>query len=194
MSAKNGEFVPGPGAEFFELLSRELGGLPIIAEDLGMVTPEVTQLRKDFSLPGMRVLQFCFGGEASQAPEGIAQDTAAYTGTHDNNTTRGWLDELPPAEAGPEARAAFKAERERALAWAAGREQSPVWSLIAGAMQSQACLAVAPLQDLLELGGESRMNRPGTGLGNWRWRAKPGELDPKIAARLRALVKKHARL
>jgi 4-alpha-glucanotransferase len=194
MSAKNGEYMPGPGADLFELLEKELGPLPIIAEDLGVLTPEVTALRRSFHLPGMRVLHFCFGGEASQLPDAIAQDTVAYTGTHDNNTTRGWLDELGPHEFSAEQRAAFRAERERALAWSAGMEASPVWSLIAGVMKTKACLAIIPLQDLLELGGEARMNTPGTADGNWRWRAKPGALGDLVAARFRKLVKETGRL
>jgi 4-alpha-glucanotransferase len=197
-TAKEGRYVPGPGAEFFETLRRELGplassGLPIIAEDLGVVTPEVTALRKAFGLPGMRVAQFSFGGEEAQLPENYEEDSVAYSGTHDNNTTRGWLDELPPVSAEPSARAAFKAERELAMQRTRGLEAGPVWSLLAAAFESKSRLAVAPLQDLLELGAEARMNTPGTAEGNWRWRAKPGCLQPALAARLKALILKSGR-
>jgi 4-alpha-glucanotransferase len=194
MSAKQGQYLAGPGAAFFELLKKELGGLPIIAEDLGVVTPEVTALRKRFGLAGMRVLHFCFGGEAAQLPESIEPDTVAYTGTHDNNTTRGWLDELAPAHFSAEQRAAFRLERERALAWSQGKDLSPVWSLVAGALETRATLAMLPLQDLLELGGEARMNTPGTADGNWRWRARPGALKGAVAARLRHIIERTARL
>jgi 4-alpha-glucanotransferase len=139
------------------------------------------------------VLHFCFGGEAAQLPESIEEDSVAYTGTHDNNTTRGWLDELPSADAAPEARQSFRAERERALSWADRLEQSPVWSMLAGVLLSRARLAVAPLQDLLELGGEARMNVPGTAEGNWRWRARPKSLTAPLAARLRALLERSRR-
>jgi 4-alpha-glucanotransferase len=192
-SAKDGQYKPGPGAEFFAVLERELKKLPIIAEDLGVVTPEVTALRKSFGMPGMRVLHFCFGGDEDQLPDSIAEDSVAYTGTHDNNTTKGWLDELAPPGASPEARAAFKAERARALQWAGGAETGPVWSLIAGALKTQARLAVLPLQDLLELGGEARMNVPGVAEGNWKWRARPGALAPAVAARLKKLAQKSGR-
>jgi 4-alpha-glucanotransferase len=154
------------------------------------VTPEVTALRKEFALPGMRVMHFCFGGEAAQLPENFSEDSVAYTGTHDNNTSRGWLDELGPQDASPEQRAAFKAERERALLWAKGKELSPVWSLIAGTLECAARLAILPLQDLLELGAEARMNTPGTAEGNWRWRAMPGSFSSEIAGRFKKIVEK----
>ena len=98
-SAKAGAYLPGPGADFFEALRRELGSLPIIAEDLGVVTDEVDQLRARFGLPGMRVLHFSFGGEAKLLPDAYPEDTVAYTGTHDNNTTRGWFDDPLPEQA-----------------------------------------------------------------------------------------------
>jgi 4-alpha-glucanotransferase len=194
MNAKIGHYRPGPGAPFFERLLSELGSLPLIAEDLGVVTPEVTQLRQRFGLPGMRVLQFCFGGDPSQLPESIAKDSAAYTGTHDNNTLKGWLDELSPQNSSPEQKAAFKAERERAIAWASGREEGLVWSFISGLMECPADLALVPLQDLLELGAESRMNMPGTATGNWHWRARPGSLKPETAAHLKRLSEKNRRI
>ena len=195
-TAKDGEYRPGPGAEFFEALRSQLGGLPIIAEDLGVVTPEVDELRASFGLPGMRVLQFSFGGDATQLPDTFAEDCVAYTGTHDNNTTRGWLDEELPAGASPEAVEAFRAERRRALEWGHGHsdEAGEVWPLIASALETRCCLAVFPMQDLLELDGHARMNRPGTVEGNWRWRALPGAAEPALAARLRRLTEKFGRI
>ena len=190
-SAKEGAYQPGPGADFFEALRRELGGLPIIAEDLGVVTREVDQLRVDFGLPGMRVIQFSFGGEAKLLPDAYPEDTVAYTGTHDNNTTRGWLDDVPAAEpaGGPQ-----RAERQRALDWAAGYDADPVWGLAEAAHASASRLAVVPAQDLLGLGAAFRMNTPGTVEGNWRFRLEPGALTPDIAQKLRGIAQKHQRM
>ncbi len=192
-SAKNGAYQPGPGAGFFEALQAQLGSLPIIAEDLGVVTPEVDQLRERFNFPGMRVLQFSFGGDARFLPGQYPELSAAYTGTHDNNTTLGWLEEFPPAGASHHQAEAWAAERRRAEDYASNLEQGRVWPLIAACLQSKARLAVTPLQDLLELGGEARMNVPGTMDGNWRWRCKPGLFTPELAARLRKLTLKYDR-
>ena len=191
-TAREGAYKPGPGADFFEALRRELGGLPIIAEDLGVVTEEVERLRSDFSLPGMRVVQFSFGGEAKLLPDAYPEDSVAYTGTHDNNTTRGWLD--APAPEGREAAQAHRAERQRALAWGARLDSDPVWGLVAAAHASASRLAVIPAQDLLGLDAQYRMNTPGTVEGNWRFRLQPGALTPEIAQRLRAVTQRHRRL
>ena len=195
-TAKDGAYKPGPGADFFKALHSQLGGLPIIAEDLGVVTPEVDELRAQFGLPGMRVLQFSFGGEASQLPSAYAEDCVAYTGTHDNNTTRGWLEELAAQAAadGEEAKGA-QAELERALAWVAHKGQGdPVWGFIEAAMEGLPRLAITPVQDLLELQAPFRMNVPGTVEGNWAFRLEPGALGAETAQRLRALTEKHHRL
>ncbi|HTB33513.1 MAG TPA: 4-alpha-glucanotransferase, partial [bacterium] len=187
-SAKDGAYQPGPGADFFEALRREIGSLPIIAEDLGVVTKEVDKLRADFGLPGMRVLQFSFGGEEKLLPQAYPEDTVAYTGTHDNNTTRGWLD---LAAHGNEAE---RAERKRALKFTAAYSKDPVWGLVEGCLATASGLAVVPAQDLLGLGGEYRMNTPGTIEGNWVFRLQPGALTPELAQRLRDITEKHRRL
>ncbi len=190
-TAKRGSYKPGPGAEFFETLRRELGGLPIIAEDLGVVTEEVDALRRAFGLPGMRVLQFSFGGEEKLLPALYAEDTVAYTGTHDNNTTRGWLEAPPPAE--KRAAEAHLAERERALAFARANDPDAVWGFVEGALASHSRLSIIPAQDLLGLGADHRMNVPGTVEGNWRFRLEPGALTPELAGRLLALAQRHRR-
>jgi 4-alpha-glucanotransferase len=184
-SAREGHYEPGPGAGFFEALRDELGSLPIIAEDLGVVTPEVEALRRSFGLPGMRVLQFSFGGEAEQLPGAYAEDCVAYTGTHDNNTTRGWLEALPTPGEDP---AGHAAERRRALDYASGHDSDPVWGLIKGCWSTAARLAIVPVQDLLGLGAEHRMNTPGTVDGNWRYRLDPGQLGAELAGRLRDIT------
>jgi 4-alpha-glucanotransferase len=187
-SAKEGAYQAGPGADFFEALRRELGSLPIIAEDLGVVTKEVDKLRADFGLPGMRVLQFSFGGEEKLLPQHYPEDTVAYTGTHDNNTTRGWLD---LAAHGNESE---RAERKRALKFTAAYDKDPVWGLVEGCLATASGLAMVPAQDLLGLGADHRMNTPGTIEGNWVFRLQPGALTPEIAGRLRTLTERHRRL
>ena len=192
-SAKEGAYQPGPGAHFFEVLRDELGGLPIIAEDLGMVTPEVDALRQAFGMPGMRVLQFSFSGEPEQLPGAFAEDTVAYTGTHDNNTSLGWFD-APPPPAGTPGHAQHLAERERARAFALGYSDDLLWGFVEGAWATPSRLAIVPAQDLLGLGSSHRMNTPGTVHENWRFRLEPGALTPDIAARLRGITEKHHRL
>jgi 4-alpha-glucanotransferase len=189
-SAKEGAYLPGPGAHFFEALRDELGGLPIIAEDLGVVTEEVDALRKEFGFPGMRVLQFSFGGDPALLPAAYPEDSVAYTGTHDNNTLRGWLDSPLQAGSGESAGAA---ERGRALAFSALYDPDPVRGLLEGAWATESRLAVAPAQDLLGLGAEARMNIPGTVDGNWRFRLEPGALGPEIAHRLLTITQRHQR-
>jgi 4-alpha-glucanotransferase len=193
-SAKDGAYLPGPGAPFFEALRDELGSLPIIAEDLGVVTEEVDALRKEFGFPGMRVLQFSFGGDPALTPPTYPEDTVAYTGTHDNNTIRGWLDASlgGKAPAGP-ANAANAAERERALAFAAQYHGDPAWGMVEAAWATESRLAVAPVQDLLGLGAQARMNVPGTVEGNWIFRLEPGALSPELAHSLLVLTQRHRR-
>jgi 4-alpha-glucanotransferase len=150
---------------------RELGHLPLIAEDLGLITPDVIQLRDSQDLPGMRVLQFAFDGNPQNPhlPRNYVPNSVAYTGTHDNNTTRGWFESLPE-------------NQKQALSAYAG--QSPFESrdaapeLMRLAWSSSAALAIAPLQDLLNLGGSARMNIPGQASGNWRWRITDDALTP----------------
>jgi len=169
-TAQSGQWVAGPGASFFRAVQTELGHLPFIAEDLGMITADVQALRDQFRLPGMRVLQFAFDGHADNPylPHNFVHDTVAYTGTHDNATTRQWYEELPEYQ-----RQNFWNYLKRAQetsADAAAELMRLAWS-------SPAALAIAPLQDLLNLGSEARMNVPGRADGNWRWRVREDMLS-----------------
>jgi 4-alpha-glucanotransferase len=165
-TAQAGQWVPGPGAEFFSAVQKALGALPFIAEDLRVITPDVRALRDQFHIPGTRVLQFAFDGSPDNPylPQNYVPDSVVYTGTHDNNTTRGWFERLPDAP------------RQRVLKYlnrpeGDSREVAP--ALMEMAWSSSAALAMAPLQDLqdlLNLGREARMNVPGRAAGNWRWR------------------------
>ncbi len=170
-TARSGQWVPAPGAELFDAVQRELGSLPFIAEDLGVITPDVRALLDQFQLPGTRVLQFGFDGNPSNPhlPSNYVPNCVAYTGTHDNNTTRGWLDELPPEQ------------RERVwnyLQQPAASGEEAVKSLFRLVWSSKAAVVLAPLQDILGLGTEARMNVPGQADGNWRWRATDTMLWP----------------
>jgi len=164
-TAQTGQWVEGPGAGFFEALHQELGRLPFIAEDLGIITKDVEILRDEFQLPGTRVLQFAFDGHSDNPylPHNFSSNTVAYTGTHDNAPTRQWYEELPDFQ-----RQNLWSYLKRAPAGDA--EVAP--ALIHLGWSSRAALAVAPLQDLLNLGPESRMNVPGQASGNWSWRCR----------------------
>ncbi len=180
-TARTGRWVTGPGAEFFRAAQKSLGALPFIAEDLGLITPDVNALRDQFQLPGMRILQFAFDGAADNLylPHNYIPNTVAYTGTHDNATTRGWYEDLPA--------------QQRRVLWSyldrpggASSEVAP--ALMRLAWLSVAALAIAPLQDLLNLGNEARMNVPGQAEGNWRWRCTEEMLSPPAFERLRDLT------
>ena len=162
-SAKSGKWVPGPGADFFNVVKKELGGLPFIAEDLGIITPDVSKLRDDFDIPGTRVLQFAFDGQPDNPylPENFVTNTVVYTGTHDNPTSREWYEALPAVERENIWRC-LKSPQLQSLAIAGELLRVAWWSV--------AAVAIAPLQDLLNLGSEARMNVPGRAAGNWRWR------------------------
>ena len=180
-TAQAGHWVPGPGAEFFSTVQRELGGLPFIAEDLGLITPDVRTLRDQFHLPGTKVLQFAFDGHSDNPylPENYGANTVAYTGTHDNDTTRGWFEALP------------QNQRERVwnyLKRRPGESSEIAWELIRLAWSSVAALTMAPLQDVLNLGTEARMNLPGRVEGNWRWRCPEDMLPEPALRRLRELT------
>jgi 4-alpha-glucanotransferase len=189
-TAENGRWVKVPGRELFDALQKELGRLPIIAEDLGVITPEVTALRERLRFPGMRILQFGF--DAAEAgtlspenrflPHNHTADSIVYTGTHDNDTTLGWWENRSPAE------------RDYLLRYAASAEPEINWKLIRMAMASVCAFAVIPLQDVLGLGSEARMNTPGTsGGGNWCWRMDERSWDRPAAVRLRALSEMYGR-
>jgi 4-alpha-glucanotransferase len=187
-TAQRGRWVRTPGQALLSTLRRELGGpggdLPVIAEDLGLITPDVDALRRQFRLPGMRVLQFAFGGDphSPHLPHNIEPDSVAYTGTHDNDTTVGWF------------ALADAATRKTARAYFPAIEKDPAWALLEAAWGTVSRIAIAPLQDLLSLGNEARMNLPGTGRGNWRWRAPALRTMRPALRRLRALTQKYARL
>ena len=179
-NARLGQWVPGPGADFFQAARRELGDLPLIAEDLGLITPDVIQLRDSQDLPGMRVLQFAFDGNPQNPhlPRNFVPNTVVYTATHDNNTTRGWFEALPEQQ-----KQAVSAALQQALGGSRARRAAFPGSPIAPelmrlAWSSPAALAIAPLQDLLNLGASARMNVPGEASGNWRWRITDDLLSP----------------
>ncbi len=179
-TAKHGHWRRGPGAELFRAVERELGGLPVIAEDLGVITPPVYRLRDELGLPGTIVLHWAFGGRRSSPhrPENHRANAVVYTGTHDMDTTVGWFAGLPQAR-----RAATGLD-----------PHEPHWGLIELAYSSRAALAVVPAQDVLGLGSEARMNRPGVTYGNWSWRLERGALTAALASRLRRLAERHDRL
>ena len=179
-TAKRGRWRPGPGAELFEVVERELGDLPLIAEDLGHITPPVYRLRDELGLPGMVVLLWAFRGGRHNPHrlENHRPSSVAYTSTHDTETAAGWFQGLRP--------------RQRA---ATGLDPSdPSWGLIELAYESRAALAIVPAQDVLGLGSDARMNRPGATNGNWRWRLERGALTPALARRLHGLAERHGRL
>lgn len=178
-TAVHGEWVKAPGLELFRALEAALGPLPLIAEDLGLITPEVDALRQEMKMPGMKVIQFGFSGKGAHThlPHQFAPATIAYTGTHDNDTTLGWWKQ------------ASDIERAAALEYTgAAADASPVWPLIRAAETSVAQMAVVPAQDLLELGSEARMNTPAIPEGNWSWRAPENCWTPELAAKLAALA------
>jgi 4-alpha-glucanotransferase len=182
-TAVNGTWVKAPGAALFQSLHDQLGELPFIAEDLGMITKEVNALRDQFHLPGMKVLQFGFSGRGAHIhlPHQFVTNTVAYTGTHDNDTTRGWW-EHGASETEKSAVQAYLGVDEHAQGVAA------VWPLIRATATSVADLALYPLQDILELGSEARMNVPSRPTGNWSWRCPENTLTPETAKKLAALT------
>ena len=182
-TAKTGKWVASPGAELLGKIRATLKGLPVIAEDLGLITPAVEQLRDQFELPGMRVLQFAFGGDAQNPflPHNHFPNTVAYTGTHDNDTTLGWYASLnEPA-------------RRQLAHYAPDAERDPVGALLRLTWGSVARIAIAPLQDILRLGPESRMNMPGSSTGNWAWRIPPQSLSPQRLDELAILTETFGR-
>lgn len=190
-TAQHGRWRKGPGAPFFQKVFERLGRLELVAEDLGSVTPEVEALRDRFSLPGMKVLQFCFGpdpGAEPLRPHNFERRLVVYTGTHDNDTSVGWFAEIV---AGGEAR---RGEREVVQRYLGTDGHDIHWQMLRAAWMSVARLAIAPVQDLLGLGTEDRMNRPGRAEGNWGWRLEPGVLDASVAGRLRELTATYGRL
>ncbi|MFM2065211.1 MAG: hypothetical protein RLZZ584_120 [Pseudomonadota bacterium] len=180
-TAINGRWVPGPGAALFSAIAQALGPLPIIAEDLGVITPDVDALRKQFGLPGMCILQFAWGeaeddaaaAESRFLPHHHTPDTVVYAGSHDNDTTLGWWASAP------------EPVRHHLREYLASDGNTPHWDLIRTACASVADTAVHPMQDVLGLGAEARMNFPGTSEGNWVWRFRWADVPADVAVRLR---------
>jgi 4-alpha-glucanotransferase len=174
-TAVNGRWVRGPGADFFHVVKEQLGELPIIAEDLGEITPDVFELRDQFDLPGMKILQFAFASDASDKflPHNYTSNFVVYSGTHDNDTSRGWYEHSATDE-----------ERDFFRRYLRTDGSGAAWTLIDAAFRSVADMAVVPLQDVLNLGTEARMNLPGRADGNWTWRFRPQHLTGHIEWRL----------
>ncbi|HWR65037.1 MAG TPA: 4-alpha-glucanotransferase [Bellilinea sp.] len=173
-TAEIGRWVRGPGRDFFEVVRARLGELPIIAEDLGVITPDVVALREEFNLPGMKVFQFAFSSDSSDPflPHNYHQQCVAFTGTHDNDTALGWYQTAP------------EEERDFIRRYLARPGVDIAWDMIRAVWSSVAVFALAPLQDVLSLGPEARMNLPGRAYGNWGWRMHPNALTDAIARRL----------
>ena len=178
-TAETGQWMTGPGKDFFAMVSRELGAsndgtLPIIAEDLGVITPDVVELREGFNLPGMKILQFGFSGADNPfLPHNYPENCVAYTGTHDNDTAIGWFESAPSEE------------RAFALRYLNSDGSDFAWDLIRSVWSSVAVYAVAPMQDVLSLGTAARMNYPSRLGGNWEWRMQEQDMNDALAERLR---------
>jgi 4-alpha-glucanotransferase len=185
-TASNGSWIVAPGEAFFEVLQDKLGFLPIIAEDLGEITPEVYSLRDHFKFPGMKILQFAFGdglqAEKRFLPFNYESNCVVYTGTHDNDTTVGWFNQLLPQQ------------QQEVVRYLGCTSQLGIhWDLIRLALSSVANQAIIPLQDVLGLGNEARMNFPGTSAGNWGWRYRSAALTQEISDRLRTMTETYGR-
>ena len=182
-TAIKGKWIPGPGKELFESIRRELGDIPIIAEDLGVITDDVEELRDSFDLPGMKVLQFAF--DSSEAndylPHNFPKNCVVYTGTHDNDTVTGWI------------KNAKEEDRKYLVKYLSSNGNDLCWDMIRLAWASVAYTAIVPMQDLLALGSEARMNLPGTTANNWMWRANKNDFTPQLAERLADLTTLYGR-
>jgi len=190
ITAMNGRWVSGPGVELFEAVQKVLGTLPIIAEDLGVITPEVDALRDQLDFPGMRVLQFAFGSDLKAddyKPHTYQRNCVVYTGTHDNNTTVGWFKDMA-IEDTTQSREEKKRERQTALKYLGTDGHDINWDFIRLALMSVANTAIIPMQDVLGLGSEGRMNFPGRAEGNWCWRFMPEMLTDEIKDKLKQLT------
>jgi len=178
-TAMNGEWVEAPGAELFETVRQTLGSLPILAEDLGVITPEVEALRDQFEFPGMKILHFAFGSDSGNPylPTNYGHNSVVYTGTHDNDTTVGWYEK------------ASDYEKDRLLLYTGCLSPEGIhWTMIRLALMSVANQAILPLQDVLGYGSDCRMNTPGVSGGNWGWRYRDGAITDEMRERLRALT------
>ena len=193
-TAERGRWVEAPGRELFTTIRDKLGELPIIAEDLGVITPDVVALRDDFGFPGMRILQFAFSSDTTNIdlPHNYIPNVVAYTGTHDNDTTVGWFRSVAGAGS---TRTAQQIENERnfCLEYLNSTGDEIHWDFIRSVLASVANTAIVPLQDLLGLGTEGRMNLPNSTKGNWMWRFKAESLDDALGERLKKLTELYGR-
>jgi 4-alpha-glucanotransferase len=182
-TAQKGRWAPGPGPAIFEAVRHALGGLPLVAEDLGLISNDVHQIRDRFDLPGMYVLQFAYGGAADSPylPHNFVRNAVVYTGTHDNDTTLGWWKTIA------------EKERKSLRKYQPHVDHDPVGTMIRTAWASVADFAIAPLQDILRLGQEARMNVPGAPKGNWRWRCTEKQLSPALLGGLADLTELYYR-
>ena len=182
-TAIEGHWVDGPGGRLFDRLGEEFGELPVVAEDLGIITPEVDALRMAYGFPGMKILQFAFDGSADNPylPQNHENLSVVYTGTHDNDTTLGWYDGLD------------ETMRARLQDHAGEYPGEMPWPLIEMALGSEATLAILPMQDILSLGSDNRMNTPGTTDSNWQWRFNWAQVTADLVARIRELVERYKR-
>ncbi|MFP4113551.1 MAG: 4-alpha-glucanotransferase [Spirochaetota bacterium] len=182
-TAMNGRWVESPGRELFTVVEERFGRLPVIAEDLGLITDDVVELIDYFGFARMKVLQFAFNADEQNdyLPHNIGRNAVVYTGTHDNDTVVGWLGTVR------------EVDRRFALDYLVSDRTEPAWDFVRGALSSPAQFSVVPVQDLLSLGSEARMNTPGTTGGNWEFRLQPGQLSEEIADRLRSLTTLYGR-
>ncbi len=182
-TARNGAWVDGPGRVLFDAISSAVGGLPLLAEDLGLITPDVIALRQELGLPGMRVLQFMLGEPDNfYQPHNYDPNTACYTGTHDNDTSAGWYALLSDKE------------RYELAEYVGHKVTNPARELIRMAWGSVAALAIAPLQDVFALGSEARMNVPGQPSGNWQWRFRSEQFNAEIIKWMAQITARYARV
>lgn len=182
-TAEIGEWKKGPGHEFFDAILTELGRLPLIAEDLGKITPDVVALRDSFNLPGMKILQFSFGtnGKEPFLPHNYTPNCVAYTGTHDNDTSIGWYKTAP------------EAQTKYCLKYVHSTGEDIAWDMIRSIWGSVAAYAIAPMQDFLRLDGDSRMNFPGRPSGNWGWRMQASQMNSDLASEIAELNQVYGR-
>ncbi|MBU0755602.1 MAG: 4-alpha-glucanotransferase, partial [Planctomycetes bacterium] len=186
-TAINGRWIEAPVYALFDRLDRAIPGLPLIAEDLGLITPDVREVRDRLGLPGMKVLLFAFGwdmGSNPYIPHNMERNSVAYTGTHDNNTVRGWFENELSRE-----------DLDRLFSYLGGPVSAEEihWSMVRLAMMSRADTSIIPLQDLMGLGQDARMNKPTTDKGNWRWRYPAEKLTPELGNRLRKMTEIYGR-
>lgn len=176
-TAEKGRWVKGPGNSFFDALKNKIGSLPIVAENLGVISTDVDDLLQHLRLPGMRILQFAFGSDAHDPflPHNYPSHCVAYTGTHDNPTIKSWYQHLLPEEA------------KFCRAYLNSHEKEIIWSMIRSIWACVADYAITPMQDFLELGNQARMNFPGTMENNWSWRLGANDLNDQLANRIKEM-------